>query len=158
MTGSELTEQLIEDINICIQAQGISRINDQLKRDFAIYTKDRHFNLDYSIEESWISMSFDITIPYALSDLTQLINIGETVLNFKNGEKADVNNYLAELITNKQKVSEIFQKIKDNKSLIFITSQYQQPLFTLLEDKLNNIHREAQMMNNCYKFLIEKKK
>ncbi|GAH45557.1 unnamed protein product, partial [marine sediment metagenome] len=57
MTGTELLNRLIDDIKKAIQAKSIARSHEQLMADMSTYARNPNFELNHSIEESWISLT-----------------------------------------------------------------------------------------------------
>ncbi len=158
MTGVELTNQLIEDIQNSIHAKNIAISRSLFKESFAKNTNNSNFKSDYSIEEGWISITCDITLPYAFSNLSQFVNTTEQLLPYKTGDKADLDDFLIQVNLNKDKIASKFQQIKENENLVLINGPHQQTLFSLLEEKLDDIHSEALTLQNCYKIISVNKK
>lgn len=160
MTGLELTNRLVEDIKKAIQAKSIARSQEQLLADLKTYAHDPSFEINDSIEESWISLTCDISFPSDLAVFTQFINSIETepLINYTKDSKIEMPNYLLQLENNKQKIADGFQKIKDHKNLRFVSGNVSKPFFDLLKERLDYIHEDATSVDKCYNSLIAKRK
>ena len=158
MTGTELLNRLVDDIRKVIQAKSITRSHTQLMADMSIYARNPTFELNHSIEESWISLTSDISFPSDLDVFTQFINYFEPIIDYSKDDKINLKVYLQQLESNKQKVADGFQKIKDNEKLVFVSGQQIEPLFNILKERLDYIHADANSVNNCYLSLMEKRK
>ncbi len=154
MTGIELTDRLIEDIAKSVQAKNVARSHSQLKTDMANFSRDIKIKSGFSIEEGWISLTCDISLPYSLGDLSQLINHSETLVSYKSGDKVDLVDFLNQVTTNKANIAATFQNIKDNPNLVALFGQDHQTLFSYLKAKLDDVHNNASSVENCYKHIL----
>ena len=158
MTGTELLNRLVDDIKKVIQAKSITRSHAQLMADMSTYARNPNFEFNHSIEESWISLTSDISFPSDLAVFTQVINYFEPIIDYSKEDKINLEVFLQQLESNKQKVAGVFQKIKDNENLVFISGQQIEPLFNILKERLDYIHADASSVNNCYQSLMQKRK
>lgn len=156
MKGLELTERLIDDLQKSIRAKNIARSREQLRTAMMTYARDS-IKSDFSIEESWISLTCDITLSYNLGDLSQFINHDEQLVSYKSGDKVELQSFLNQVEQNKDKIVATFQKLSDSPNLIAVFGQVQQTLFSYLKQKLDYLHDEALSVDNCYKRIIENK-
>lgn len=150
MTGLDLIERLIGDLEKFIRAKSIARNRDQLRADMLINLTDFKRASNFSLEEGWISLTCDITIPYDLGDLSQFINHDEQLVLFKSGDKVHLSEFLIQLIENKSKIAAIFQKLNDSPNLVVVFGQQQETLFSYLKRKLDDLHNEALSVDHCY--------
>jgi hypothetical protein len=157
MTGLELTERLIDDLQKSIRAKSIARGHEQLRADMMAYARDFRMKSNFSIEENWISLTCDITLPYDLGDLSQFINQNEQLVSYKSGDKVELQSFLNQVEANKDKIVATFQKLSDSPNLIAVFGQQKQTLFSYLQQKLDDLHNEAVSVDNCYKRIIESK-
>lgn len=158
MTGTELTDRLIDDIKKAIRAKSIARSHEQLMIDMASYARNPSFELNHSIEESWISLTCNISLPSDLEVFTQFINYFEPIIEYRKDSKINMVLYLQLVEENKQKIADGFQKIKDNKKLVFVSGLQVDPLFNLLKERLDYIHADAMSVDSCYYSLMNKRK
>lgn len=157
MTTLELLERLIDNLQLSIRAKSRARSREQLQSEMTEFAKDFTAKLNFSIEESWISLTCDITLPYELGDLAQYINYSEQLISYKSGDKVDLQNFLNQVVQEKEKIVAMFQKINDSPNLIVSLGKEQQPLFSYIKQKLEDINKEVVSVDNCYKRLIEQK-
>lgn len=93
---------------------------------------------EFSLEGSNKRITCDITLPYALSDISQFINHYETLVPYKPGNKVDMDDFLIKAETQKIKIADALQKVQDSPNLIFTTGQgHMQGLPNLLKTPTN---------------------
>ncbi len=158
MTSTELTERLIDDVKKAILAKNIARSHKQLMQEMVIQMHNPKMNFKHSLDESWIALTCDITLPYDLLSLCSLINHFEKVISYKDGEKVDVNDFLKQIETNKQHIIETFKKFENPNLIVTYGPGNSEPLVNLLKEKLDDFNNEVLILNNCYQKLIESKK
>lgn len=154
MSGQKLVDRLINDIEKSIVAKKVATSRTIL-RESVLNSNPKS---DFTIEEELISMTCNITLPYSLSDLMQFINFKESLLKYKSGDKVDLNDFVVNAAANRNSIADIFQKIKDNKDFVLLDSEEHKTLFSVLEDKLEDIHSEVEVVERCYNKLISEKK
>ncbi len=158
MTNIELTERLIDDVKKAILAKSITRSQKQLMQEMVIQMRNPTMNFKHSLDESWIALTCDITIPYDLLGLCSIINHFEKVMSYKDGEKVDINDFLKQIEANKHLIIETFKKF-ENPNLIFTYGiGHSEPFINLLQQKLDDFNIEVLILYNCYQKLMETRK
>lgn len=158
MEAKELIDRLINDLKIAVLAKNNVRTQAQLQAEMTIEVRNPEYDANYSIEESWISLSCEITLPSDLAVFTNFSNAFGQIINYDVSVHGNINivEYLEILKKNNIVISEALQKIKDNTNLIFVSGNNSEPIFNVINERLNYIHAEIKSVENCYKSLIEK--
>lgn len=145
MNGVELTERLIEDLKKSINAANVATT---IPEDASHLTN----------EKVWIELSCGITLPYRLSELPQFINHFKPILSYKINEPVNLTSFLADIKLHKTIVADTIQRIQNNKDFVHVSVQHSQSLFSVLESMLDEIHAEAQRIENCRQTIVTDKK
>ena len=130
MTGQELTDRLIDDLNTTIKIR--SKVTDP-------FTQIRQLGLTgkYDIKDFWSALNVQ-DFDAHLDILSQFINTNERLVDHDKGKKVDIGSFHRDVNANRKKIGEMFQQVIDNKGLVDLISG--KPISEFLVQQLDWIH------------------
>lgn len=157
MTGKELTDRIINDLEKVVRAKNIARSHGQIMTDITASSLNPSYDSKFSIGESWIALTCDISLPGELARFTQFVNYYNLLVSFSKDDIVNINDYLKQVKENKDQIADTFEKIRNNTNLKFIVGTESKPFYDLIKERADYIHSEVASVDNCYKRLIEKR-
>jgi hypothetical protein len=157
MTGQEITNQIITDLESSVKAQNETRSNAQIMTAITAEGMDPRKPSSHSIAESWVALSCEFSLPTFVMTLVHIINWITTIAKIDEGDKLSIRGLLDIFTNNQQNIAEAIQHIKDNRDLKFVTGNSVGTLFEFLMDRINVVHEEAESIRRAHKAFLEGK-
>ncbi|NNV57196.1 hypothetical protein [Limnovirga soli] len=157
MSIQELTDRFISDVDNVILAKSVARSLEQIRYERKLYANDIKTKLTVSLDESNISMDYEIILPYSLGDIGNFLNHNEKVFKVETDGKVIITNFAAEIKANKLCITNTIQKLKDSPNLIVYFGDSQLTQFDYLIDKFEQLHDQSVVLLKCYQRINENK-
>ena len=133
MTGTELTDRLIDDINRTAQTR--TQVPDP-------FTQVKMIGITGQSELKDFRLALNVWDADAHLDiLSQFINSNERLVDHNHGDQVDIAIFQRDVSKNRQAIGEVFQQIIDNDQLVDMFSKT--PISEYLLEQLDWIHRAA---------------
>jgi len=150
MTGREITDQIIADLESSVEAQNNTRSNDEIMNAITAEAYDQSRPSTHSIPETWIALSCEISLPGFAITLVHLVNSIVPVVEIGSNDRLTIRELLHLFKENRDRVAEVIQQIKDNTSLMYFSGNSSEPLFDFLMDRVKVVHDEAEQIRRAY--------
>lgn len=157
MTSVNLIERLKGDLAIITEARKNVRSQQELNMAYANSLTKGASEMNYTMEESWISMTCDITLSFSLHSLISYFNYFDTILTTSNTHKVDIFSFQQEMNNNFHKLISVLDNFIENQSIVvyYGASEFK-PISKVIEENLDLIHQESMIIHNCFEKLSKK--
>ncbi len=157
MTSVNLIERLKADLTIITEARRNVRSQDELNMAYANSVTKSPSEMNYTMEESWISMTCDITLSFSLHSLIPYFNYFDTILTTSNSHKVDICTFREEINNNDDKLISVLDNFIQNQSIVvYYGGSEFKPISKVLKESLDLIHQESMIIYNCHEMLSKK--
>jgi len=143
MNGTDLTNRLINDIKNVIKAKKQTREYYQLMKEVIRSSDNPEYEMNYSPAENFIAITI-LLFPHHLTIFSEFINAFVKLIEYDPSYKMDIEGFLTQIEGKSEVITSTFDKIIADSILIFISDSKQHTISSILFEKLDLIHDEAE--------------